>query len=643
MITSFTDPHPDELLYSVCARYINRMRYPNKINAIRDLFGHVIMPPVEFPNRLDYLVSSLPPNHKYTVDEFIDNYTSFPFYSQFLPIERVQPIRDDMHKDDHNCVIQRMGFNVNRAYWPDWLRFCPECVLDDRKEFKETYWHRIHQLQGINVCPIHAVFLESSKMSTRSGSIPKTRFSAETLVDETPAKHLNLSNHIHAIQLKVALCANWLLQWRGVPLGLPVLRNRYYNLLLKQGYAYYKGRIQAKKLATDFEKYFTSDYLRSLGCAFNQNTQRSWLIKLLMGSNTEISNLPIRHILLLIFLGQTAETFFTDFKEFKPFGSGPWPCLNPAADHYRQLHVNSCRVDQGAKKHIGMPMGTFSCNCGFKYTRPGPDKSEEDKFKFSSIQSFGVVWDNALRELWEDASLTAREIGSRLGVHECTITRRGLKLRLRYPRPTSYSIAKFSNPISRRLLMTQPTPEERLNTQRQKLLTAIKANPQASRTELYLLLTYCLDWLRKHDREWLESQLPPSKGKARPAKTIDWEVRDRETAEEVEKAVASLREITGPPVRISKDAIMNKVGTRRASFEWRLLKLPLTAQTLEKCVEPFEDFLIRRILWTTECLRAKNIIPSRSVFLRKTGTVQWIFNSERVREAVDVALSKFQY
>jgi hypothetical protein len=642
VITNFPDPYPDELMYSVCARYINIMRYTNKIYAIRDLFGRVIMPSVEFPNRLDYLASSLPPNHKYTVDEFIDNHTPFSFYAQFLPAERAQLIRDVMRKDGRNCVINRIGFNVNRSYWPDWLRFCPECVLDDRKKFKETYWHRVHQLQGINVCPIHAVFLESSKMSTRIRQLPQTGFSAEEVVDETPAKPLTLSNHIHAIQLKVALCANWLLQWRGFPLGLPALRNRYYNLLLKQGYAYYNGYIRAKKLTITFEKYFTSDFLQSLGCAFTKNPQHSWLIRLLMGSNVERSNLSIRHILLLIFLEHTTETFFTDFEEFKPFGKGPWPCLNPAADHYRQPYVNSCRVDQGVKKHRGMAMGTFSCDCGFKYTRPGPDKIEEDRFRFSSIQSFGWVWDNALRELWEDTSLTIREIANRLGVHEFTITRRGLNLGLRYPRQTSYSISHFSAAISHRMRIVELPPRERLNTRRQKLLAAIKANPQASRTELKILASSSLDWLRKYDKEWLESQLPPLKRKTRTTKTIDWEIRDQETAEEVKNAAASLKEVPGPPVRVTKNAISNKVRIRRASFEWNLLKLPLTAQALNQFAEPFEDFLLRRVQWMTECLRDQNIIPSRHSFMRKTGTVQWVLNSTRVREAVDAALSNFQ-
>lgn len=182
MITCFPDPHPDELLFSVFARYVNQTRYSSKIDAIRDLCGGVSMPTVELPNKLGYLLSSLPPNHKYTVDELIDEHTPFSFYAQFLPIERVQLVRDDMSKDGHNRVIERMGFNVNRSYWPEWLQFCPECVSDDRKEFKETYWHRTHQLQGINVCPTHAVFLESSKLTARSRYIHGMAFSAEEFV-----------------------------------------------------------------------------------------------------------------------------------------------------------------------------------------------------------------------------------------------------------------------------------------------------------------------------------------------------------------------------------------------------------------------------------------------------------------------------
>lgn len=56
MIGFFTDPYPDELLYSACARYHRRARNISKEATARDLFGSgrtkIV---VDFQTRLNYL------------------------------------------------------------------------------------------------------------------------------------------------------------------------------------------------------------------------------------------------------------------------------------------------------------------------------------------------------------------------------------------------------------------------------------------------------------------------------------------------------------------------------------------------------------------------------------------------------------
>src|SRR5829696_6853247 len=127
------------------------------------------------------------------------------------------------------------------------------------------------------------------------------------------------------------------------------------------------------------------------------------------------------HRSVMTFLNCTPEEVFTSFAEYKPFGEGPWPCLNKASDHYRQPQVAQCRIEDGFKKNLGKPVGTFVCECGFIYTRTGPDHTEEDRSKMSSVQFYGSVWEGSLRKLWEDTSLTMCEIAQKLGVNELTV------------------------------------------------------------------------------------------------------------------------------------------------------------------------------------------------------------------------------
>jgi hypothetical protein len=73
MTACFPDPYPDELLYSLCARYSNRARYPRRKVVVAELFGtSFALPAVDLPTRLDALVAALPPYGRWTV-VFSDN------------------------------------------------------------------------------------------------------------------------------------------------------------------------------------------------------------------------------------------------------------------------------------------------------------------------------------------------------------------------------------------------------------------------------------------------------------------------------------------------------------------------------------------------------------------------------------------
>ena len=49
------------------------------------------------------------------------------------------------------------------------LRYCPLCAEEDREKHGETYWHREHQIIGIDVCPKHGCFLKETGISLKAG------------------------------------------------------------------------------------------------------------------------------------------------------------------------------------------------------------------------------------------------------------------------------------------------------------------------------------------------------------------------------------------------------------------------------------------------------------------------------------------
>ena len=167
MIAFFPDFYPDELLYSLLARYYARTGYLAYIHAAQDLFANsTVKPDIEFiskltPDALSCVTRQLP------LDRIVEKHTMFPYYGRFLPRERrisaySALLQMDNSYRNHLCMNHRLHH----------LRFCPLCSSQDRDHCGETYWHRIHQLTGIDLCPLHGCRLYDSEVAISSKGSP---------------------------------------------------------------------------------------------------------------------------------------------------------------------------------------------------------------------------------------------------------------------------------------------------------------------------------------------------------------------------------------------------------------------------------------------------------------------------------------
>ena len=63
----------------------------------------------------------------------------------------------------------------------------------------------------------------------------------------------------------------------------------------------------------------------------------------------------------------------------KPFGEGPYPCLNPVADHQGQPTIASAEMSSAMDRRKKI-RAVFGCpRCGYTYLRYGPDKTVDDR------------------------------------------------------------------------------------------------------------------------------------------------------------------------------------------------------------------------------------------------------------------------
>ena len=173
MIGFMPEIYPDELLYSRFARYYERSGYMAYIFAAEDLFQNKNeRPDVEFINRLTQDAQSVI-HKKMSADEVIMNHTIFPYYGRFLSRERRTEAYFALLNTDGNY---RNLLPIPKAKRQRFLRYCPICVNRDRDKYGETYWHRIHQMQSVDICPIHFCVLQNTDIAIVSTTSP--RFSA---------------------------------------------------------------------------------------------------------------------------------------------------------------------------------------------------------------------------------------------------------------------------------------------------------------------------------------------------------------------------------------------------------------------------------------------------------------------------------
>jgi hypothetical protein len=610
------------------------MQFPNLKAPIQELFGTQNGSAIfDLPCRISYLVTALPPGHQYSVEYFIDNCTLLPFLSPFLPLGRVPQILEKMKGTGGPLTYLRSGLMASRIPTPQWLRFCPLCRDDDKKLYGETYWRRLYQVQGVVVCPFHNVLLENG-FTRRGYSRCFLQFiSAEGSTKEGTVRGLDTSDRDKQILLKIARDVSWLLTHPCYESEVAALNSRYRRLLTERGLVSYGGAVQVSKLLDAFTEFCSPALLKSLHCEFRGKDQihTNWLLRLVR--RPRHAQHPLYHLLLMQFLGYTAEELFSLPTESRLFGDGPWPCLNPAATHYRKSVIKEYKLSPQLRRR--KPVGRFSCKCGFAYARTGPDSSPEDKFRIDKMLSFGSLWEATLMELWKDQSLSVKEMGRRLKVDTLTLRRYATKLELPFLR-----FGKMVKPVRPAKQLKGPYHQEPVRDKRSKYrsswLTEMRYNQTASWIELRQALPREYQWLIKNDSTWLKKHriLPPKR--SGPPSSIDWKARDAFYAVAVREAALRLKNAPGRPAQVTKTAIgieLGAVGILRQKIQ----RMPITAQVLANVIETQEQYAARRIWWAANSYYEEDTFP-KAWQLVKRASVNQLKARPEVRYTIEAAM-----
>jgi hypothetical protein len=638
MISFFNDPHPGEILYSVIARNAAALNYPNLRSVGVTYFGdsHVIAA-VALPCRLDYLVSHLPPKAVHTVDMLIDEHTLLPFFAPFLPPTRVTQLRHDMSGTQGMGLHMRAGVMASKIPLPDTLRFCPACVLGDKDQYGEKFWHSQHQIPGVYVCSKHHVWLEASTVQLANRQTRYAYVTAESAITHVPVSRTLLKTPRDTILLTIAQRVELLLAQKPPPQGLERLRERYVRALVKCDLATFTGRVRLSELQEAFMAFYSEEILAFLYCQLDMHSQDNWLARIVRKPDS--AHHPLHHLLLMHFLGGSMAGYLLDQAEqFGPFGSGPWPCLNPVCNYYNMHIIKTCTITYPAGLN-GRPSGSFACTCGFTYGRAGPDRERNDIYRRGKIIAVGELWERVLQEAWIDTSLSVNRIAEQLGVDPLTVKRYAQRLKLPMMRTRKNNeVGSSPQEISGARGSAGVTHETRME-RRDTWLKACKTYGHLGRKAVRQQVAREYTWLYRHDRHWLKQNLPLRK-RPEPTQRVDWEARDEKIAQLIPGAAQQLRTQPRSPRRITIAAIGRAIGYL-AMIQQHLDLLPLTAAALAEFEESRAAFAIRRIQWASLLWQNQDRIPERWELTRLSGVGRLLASAD-IQKALDLALDELK-
>ena len=152
MIKSFPSIYPNESFYSYLSRLFCHSGFIWCMGVTNELFKR----PSEYINF--NFVNVLSDGFKeklfkyITPEEILLNHTLCKHYLRFLPNEKKKEAFRRLTNNEVSLYrLLPIPINKNDYY----LRYCPLCVIEDRKKYGEAYFHIDHQIYEVCCCSRH--------------------------------------------------------------------------------------------------------------------------------------------------------------------------------------------------------------------------------------------------------------------------------------------------------------------------------------------------------------------------------------------------------------------------------------------------------------------------------------------------------
>lgn len=176
-------PLPDEIIYSTLARACRRLGI-SSYNLRQMLFdGREIIPRPHFCSQLDLVAEALRERAGWacTAATIKLHHTLAPLALPLLPAHIRPRCEAALHLGHYSRNLLGRCRQVLGIHTHTKLRFCPACRSDDRLRYGESYFHRVHQIPALHVCPHHRLGLRECEVTAE----PNTFVALDSIVSYT--------------------------------------------------------------------------------------------------------------------------------------------------------------------------------------------------------------------------------------------------------------------------------------------------------------------------------------------------------------------------------------------------------------------------------------------------------------------------
>ncbi|MCS6233385.1 transposase [Shewanella baltica] len=512
---------PNEILFSRLVRHftLTGMTIENYLSTVFDNHKVTIHP---------YLTAGLSQLSKFSLEssvELMSDQTLAPLFIHFLPSYQ-STISTGLVSSNAAYAIRACQLTSVKEKESLSIKFCPQCAIENIQEFGTSYWHRPHQIPGIESCYKHQVWLVHLALVERS----KLSHCFLPQVDFNPQKSSLLSYELAKYAASYLNCLS--------------KNNQSFNVkdisadLDKLGFVTKDGHFRRKRLVEEFYQFTQDLAYQSQNLLPESSTDFRYVSYLLSG---KVSQHPFKYLLLGFWLSKHL-----------PCEEHNDPLLNDSAP--AELLESKCitLLHQGeSMASVGRLIGKSRCYVKALALRLNIPVSLKPKQITGDMKSKIMFL-------------------ARKGFHRNAIAKR-----------VGISVGSVEQQISTSPELVQWRKQCRHESKRRRyklqITRFIQRKPKAIRQQIKSSCNAAFFWLYAYEKLWLESHLPiAQKPVAKPR--VDWQQRD---AMLVDKVISIMQQHNN---QLSRTQLDKRLG----GHDWltkKKHKLPLTMNAYHKLIQ----------------------------------------------------------